>query len=395
MTDLTTSQLKEEITAQKAKNMYPIHITGSGSADTRYVVIFAEQTTPLQHAWHTTGTVTGFDDNSGLSDALDDIMQAFMKRNSVRQAQVAASINGTIIASRAFTWAENDRAIVQPSDKFLLGSVSKAFTHAAVDDLISKNLLKLTTKVYPLLGYNSPADPRSLDITVEQLLEHTAGFDRSKSPDIGFIFRSVAQSLNQSTPATLRQVIEHVYAQPLDFTPGEYSSYSNYGTMLMSYVIANLTGEMYSSYLEKNVLKGLDVDVYATAASEHVNDAIVQETKYVDISALAPLAKQKVPAANGGDGAVKEEAAGSFGLRASAATVTQFIGSHAVYGIGERQQWVYRDGTVAGARAIAYSLSEIDWALVLNTRDYVDERAWEELVYTDVRGVWDSFSVKV
>lgn len=394
LTDLTTSQLKEDIAAHKAKNMHPIHISGAGSTEARFAVIFAEQTTPLPREWHATGTVTGFNDNSGVSNALDHVMQAFMKRSSVRQAQVAASVNGTVIASRAYTWAESNRAIVQPSNKFLLGSVSKAFTHAAVVDLVAKGLLNLTTPVYPLLGYTAPADPRSLDITVQQLLDHTAGFDRSMSPDIGFIFTSVAQSLNQSGPATLQQVIEHVYASPLDFTPGEKSVYSNYGTMLLSYVLTNLTGETYLSYLEKNVLLGLDVELYATAGSSHAQDNIVQETKYTYVSALTPLSEQQVSSAHGGDGAVKEEAVGAFGLKASAATISQFIGSHAAYGEGARQQWMYRDGTVAGARAIAYSLSEIDWALTLNTREYVNERAWEQLVFTDMQNVWARFQPK-
>jgi CubicO group peptidase (beta-lactamase class C family) len=391
-TDLTTSQLDSEIVTQKAKNMHPIHISGAGSAETRYVVIFAEQTTPLEREWHTTGTVTGFDDNSGISNALDGVMQTFMKRNSVRQAQVAASVNGTVVASRAYTWAESDRAIVQPSDKFLLGSVSKAFTYAAIDHLVSTGRLNLSTPVYPLLGYNAPADVRSLEITIQHLLDHTAGYDRSISPDIGFIFTLVAQSLNQSTPATLQQLIEYIYTRPLDFTPGDRSVYSNYGTMLLSYVITNLTGESYESYIEKNVLAELEVELYATAAELHKNDAIMQETKYTGVSALAPLSENKVSSTHGGDGSIKEEAIGAFGLKASAATISQFIGSHNAYGLGGRQEWTYRDGTVAGARAIAYSLSELDWALTLNTREYVDERVWEQLVFTDIQNVWDRFT---
>jgi CubicO group peptidase (beta-lactamase class C family) len=390
-TDLTAIQLNSEMAAQKAKNMYPVQISGAGSTEARYAVIFAEQMTPLEREWHATGTVTGFIDNAGVSNALDEVMQTFMKKNSVRQAQVAASINGTVIASRAYTWAESDRAVVQPSDKFLLGSVSKAFTYAAVDHLVSTGLLNLTAPVYPLLGYTAPADARSQNITVQHLLDHTAGFDRTVSPDIGFIFTLVAQSLNQSTPATMQQVIEYVYSRPLDFTPGERSAYSNYGTMLLSYVLTNLTGESYTSYLEKNVLAGLDVEVYATAADKHTNDAIVQESKFVDVSALAPLSPNKVPLPTGGDGTVKEEAAGAFGLKASAATVSQFLGTHSAYGLGGRQEWAYRDGTMAGARAIAYSLTELDWALTLNTREYASERVWEQLVFTDLQNVWGRF----
>lgn len=391
-TDLNTSQLDSEIFTQRSKNMYPIHISGAGSAEARYAVIFSEQVTPLDREWHATGTVTGFNDNAKVSNALDEVMQSFMKRNSVRQAQVAASVNGTVVASRAYTWAESDRAVVQPSDKFLLGSVSKLFTYAATDHLISTGLLNLSTPVYPLLGYTKPADERSLDITVQHLLDHTAGFDRELSPDIGFIFTIVAKSLNQSTPATLRQLIEYVYARPLDFAPGDRAVYSNYGTLLLSYVITNLTGESYSSYIEKNVLAGLDVELYATAADMHKNDAIVQETKYTGISSLAPLSQDRVSNVHGGDGSIKEEAIGSFGLKASAATISQFLGSHHASGIGGRQPWSYRDGSVPGARALAYSLTELDWVLILNTREYVDETAWIQLAFSAVQNVWLDFS---
>lgn len=389
-TDLTASQLQSEIVAQRANNMYPIHISGAGSVETQYVVIFAERVTPLERNWHAVGDITGFPDNAGVKKNLDEILQKFMKRNSVRQAQVSASINGTVVASRAYTWAESDRAIVEPSDKFLLGSVSKAFTYAAVDHLASTGVVNLTDYIYPLLGYTKPADPRSLNITIQHLLDHTGGFDRGKSPDIGFIFTTVAQSLNQSTPATLRQLIEYVLAKPLDFEPGTNSVYSNYGTLLLGYLIANKTGETYMSYLEKNILKDLNVEMYTTPAEDHINDRVVQETKTASISALTPLSKKRAPGVHGGDGAVKEAAVSSFALKASADTVSRFIGKHAVYGLGPRRLFEYRDGTVAGARALAYSMAKLDWAITLNTREYLDEQAWNTLVFTDLYLLWGS-----
>lgn len=391
LTDLTLQQLRLELAAQKAKNLHPISIAGAGSANAKYAVIFAERVTPLKREWHITGSVTGFNDNAGLSNALDGVMQAFMTRNSVRQAQVAASFNGTVIASRGYTWAESDRAIVQPSDKFLLGSVSKTFTYAATDQLVSSGRLNLTTRVYPLLGYNKPKDPRSLDITVQHLLDHAGGFDRGMSPDIGFIFTTVAQKLNQSSPVSLRQLIEYVYEQPLDFTPGERSVYCNYGTLMLSYIVSNLTGESYTSYLQKHILSGLDVELYSTSSTDHTRDPIVQETKSVGISALTPSSPIRVSGVYGGDGAVKEAAVGSFALRASASTVSRFMANHNIYGIGPRQAWNYRDGTVEGARALAYSQGDIDWVLLLNTRSYVNEQAWEQLVFGDVYDIWGRF----
>ena len=379
-TDLTSSQLESEIAAQKAKNLYPVHIAGAGSKGSKYAVLFAEQLTPLERQWHAQGEVTGFKDNDAVTKNMDSVMQDFMKRNSVRQAQVAASVNGTVVASRAYTWAESDRAVVKTTDKFLLGSVSKMFTYAATSRLIDEGLLNLTTPVYPLLGYNKPADPRSLNITVQQLLDHRAGYDRTVTPDIGFNFRNIAIETNSSTPVNLRQVIEYVYNKPLDYPPGEKEVYSNYGTMLLSYVITNLTGETYMSYLEKNILNGLDVKLYSTSAESEADNPINQESKFTFASALTPTSDKQVPQPNGGDGSIKEEAIGAFGLKASAAAVSQFLANHSAYGIGGRAEWAYRDGTVAGARAIAYSQEAVDWSLTLNTREYNGEKEWDRLI---------------
>lgn len=158
--------------------------------------------------------------------------------------------------------------------------------YAATNHLINTGLLNLTTRVYPLFRYNNPADQRSLDITVQHLLDHEGGFDRSVSPDLGFVFTDLARSLNQARPATLQQVIEWVVVRPLDFTPGTMSAYSNYGTMLLSYIVTYLTDETYLSYLGKKVLENSDVELWGTASELHNDDAIVQETKAVGISAL-------------------------------------------------------------------------------------------------------------
>ncbi|KAF3001842.1 hypothetical protein E8E13_004131 [Curvularia kusanoi] len=380
-TDLSASELEAEIAAQKAKNLYAVHIAGAGSKGSKYAVLFAEQLSPLERKWTVTGEVTGFKTNDVVAKDMDAVMEEFMKKNSVRQAQVAASVNGTVVAERSYTWAESDRAVVKPTDKFGLGSVSKMFTYAATTNLLNEGLLNHTTRVYPFLGMNNPADNRSLDITVDHLLQHTAGFNRNIKPDIGFIFRNIALERNQTAPVSLRELIEYVYEQPLDFTPGTDSVYSNYGTMLLSYLIANITGESFDSYIHKNVLNGLDVELYPTSPELNANNPIVQETKYTFYPAQDPASTKQVSNANGGDGSIREEAIGAFGLRASASTISQFLANHAAYDIGPRQAYTYRDGTIVGSRAFAQSQDLIDWSLILNTREYENEQKWEQLVF--------------
>jgi CubicO group peptidase (beta-lactamase class C family) len=328
--NLNADDLASKIDAEEKEGRRPIHLQGSGlGPSTKYAVIFAEHFTPLPRTWSASGAVTGFKNNSGALDAMDSTMRSFMALSGIRQAQVAVASNGTVIAERAYTWAESDRAVVTSEDKFLLASVSKMFTHAATSRLVDAGMLNLSTTVFPLLGIK-PVDDRANNITVQNLVDHEGGWDRGTSPlgDVGFIFTTVARARNSTEPATLLDVIDYVMAAPLDFTPGTQYAYSNFGTMVLSYLVANLTGTPYHEYLVKNVLNGLEVELYETDGKKHLNDHIVQESKYTGLDPRNPLSDAKVPAVYGGDGSIKEETVGSFSMRASASSIAKFIGTN-------------------------------------------------------------------
>ncbi|TEA14214.1 Protein flp [Colletotrichum sidae] len=384
---LTAAQLSSEVENQKAQGLVPIDLrAGGATAETAlFNVIFAESTTPAERKWTAAGTATtGFADNAAAQQAIDATFESWMRKNGVRQAQFAVAVNGTTIAERAYTWAESNRAVVTPEDHFLLASVSKIFVHAAVDFLVQTGKLNFSTPVYPLLGY-APADERANGITVDHLLRHSAGYDRAKSGDTAFRFREVALDMfNGTRAATLRDVIEWQIRRPLDFDPGQGYSYSNYGTMLASYVVSNVTNTPYLDFLKQHVLGDLDVRLYETAAAKHARDRIVQESQFTGFDPTEPAAARLVPGPHGGDGAIKEEAAGGFSLASSAGAVARFIGSHAVAGTGPRVPWLERDGTVVGSRAYAASRDDLDWALVLNTREYMSEAEFDDLRWSKI-----------
>jgi hypothetical protein len=83
-----------------------------------------------------------------------------------------------------------------------------------------------------------------------------------------------------------------------------------------------------------------------------------------------------IPAVYGGDGQIKEVAAGCAGLAASATALTQFIHVNLVWGNGPRPPnsgnwWLGRIGSTPGTPSEAASMSGgLDWAYVLNTRDF-------------------------
>jgi hypothetical protein len=51
----------------------------------------------------------------------------------------------------------------------------------------------------------------------------------------------------------------------------------------------------------------------------------------------------------------------------------------AAYGYSDRQM-SRRDGSVNGARAWVQSDKELDWAVTLNTRDFLSDWEWENFV---------------
>ncbi|CAH0033915.1 unnamed protein product [Clonostachys rhizophaga] len=366
---LSASALDAEISAQKTNGLHPIHVQGAGSgADTRFTAIFAETDLSEQHTWTAKGPVDGFTNNEKAKSNMDSLFRQWMQRNGVRQAQFAVSKNGTIVTERSFTFAEPSRAQVEPDDKFLLGSVSKMFVNAAIVNLIQAGRLNYSTPAYPLLGFHQYADARTANITVQHLLEHRAGYDRDKSGDPAFQFRIVTLDLLQgSWAATIKDVIDWVIGRPLDFAPDASYAYSNYRTMVLSYIVEKVSGMEYLGFLQKNLLNGLDVELYKDGTAAHASDRISQETRVIGYDALHPLSTQRISGVYGGGGDIKKQTMGAFSLAGSASSI-----AISAYGYGDRQM-SRRDGSVNGARAWVQSDKELDWAVTLNTRDFLSD----------------------
>ena len=80
---------------------------------------------------------------------------------------------------------------------------------------------------------------------------------------------------------------------------------------------------------------------------------------------------QRRGAVYGGDGEVKEVAAGCAGVGASARALAAFISKHAVWGNGGRAAGYARSGSTPGTSTWAESRGDgVDFAFVLNTRDW-------------------------
>lgn len=173
---------------------------------------------------------------------------------------------------------------------FRIASVTKVFTAATVVKLAEQGKLSLDDP----LAAHLPDFPRAGEITLRQLLNHTAGVsDTDVDPQPGFPRRVV-------DTATL---VAEIRKRPLDFPPGTRWSYSNAGYVLLGAVIEKVIGGPWHAAAQELLAQPLGL----------------RDTRYGDESALiarrvagyttdsrtravrnAPAISSSIPAAAGG-----------------------------------------------------------------------------------------------
>jgi N-acyl-D-amino-acid deacylase len=197
----------------------------------------------------------------------DDLMTAFVKDHHVPGAALAVTYHGRLVYARGFGYADVERELaVQPGSRFRVASVSKPLTAVAILQLVGRKKLRLEDRVLdivrvrPHLEPGSKPDPRWNEITILQLLQHTAGFDRDKSFDPMFRPLAIARDVGSPPPAGQEAIIRYMLGRPLDFSPGQRYAYSNFGYCLLGRVIESVSGQTYEAYVRENVLKPVGVE---------------------------------------------------------------------------------------------------------------------------------------
>ncbi len=198
--------------------------------------------------------VTGLD-VPGM-ESYDRLVRQFMAKWRLPGGAVAVLKDGRLVLARGYGLADvAGKRPVEPGSLFRLASISKPITAVALLRLVEQRRLDLDAKVFDVLPRFEPKhDPRMREVTVRQLLRHTAGWDREKSFDPMFRSYLVAEEVGVEPPATSEAVIRYMLKRPLDFDPGERFAYSNFGYCLLGRVIEATTGMGYEESVRELVL---------------------------------------------------------------------------------------------------------------------------------------------
>jgi CubicO group peptidase (beta-lactamase class C family) len=212
---------------------------------------------------------------------IDKAIQQYMQQNNVSAGSVAVTKNGRLVLNRAYTWGPVSMQLTQPDCTFRLASVSKSLTSAAIYHLVAQGQLDINQPIvtrFPelLLGLlnGNLKDPRWLDVTFQNLLQHTGGWNRDLKGGFDPMFDdwNVCHFFNvpePTNPALIMNFMEQ--AKPLDFTPGTDQHYSNFGYSILGRVIERVTGRNYEEYVKNEILARVGASNFHLSKSLYTN----------------------------------------------------------------------------------------------------------------------------
>jgi len=135
-------------------------------------------------------------------------------------------------------------------------SNTKPLTGIAIMQLRDRGLLKLddaVTKYLPELEKVHNPYGKMQDITIRQLMNHSAGFRNSTFP-----YKN-GKDWQPFEPTEYAQVEAMLPFTEILFKPGSKFSYSNLGIVFLGQIIERLTGDDYEVYVDKNILRPLEM----------------------------------------------------------------------------------------------------------------------------------------
>jgi CubicO group peptidase (beta-lactamase class C family) len=222
--------------------------------------------------------------------AFDDLMERFLQEHQPPGVALAVSYHGRLVYARGFGRADVEKQLpVEPTSLFRIASISKTFTSAAILRLQQQYKLSLEDKVFDILKFtaylegNKHTDSRLRDVRIRHCLQHTGGWDRSKSidPMSASTAELIAKKLKISLPIQSEHIIRFMLDQPLDSSPGTTYAYSNFGYCLLGRVIEACSSRTYSQFVEQEILAPIGIHQMRLGKNLY-EDRAPCEVKYYD-----------------------------------------------------------------------------------------------------------------
>jgi CubicO group peptidase (beta-lactamase class C family) len=190
-------------------------------------------------------------------DALEAFYVSGVNDNGIVGSRLAVVREGRELFARSVGMGDIARQHPVDADTiFHWASITKTFTAIAVMQLRDRGLLTLDDPVVNYvpelrLVHDSYGDIGR--ITIRHLMTHSAGFRNPTWPWGG------DKPWHPFEPTGWSQLVAMFPYTEVEFEPGSRYSYSNPGIIFLGRVIERLTGDHYETYVDKNILRPLEM----------------------------------------------------------------------------------------------------------------------------------------
>jgi CubicO group peptidase (beta-lactamase class C family) len=219
---------------------------------------------------------TGLSDTGELETFLDYVISGQLADDHIAGATVAVVKDGRLFFAKGYGYADRQhgKPVSATRTLFRIGSVSKLFTWTAVMQLAEQGKVDLHADVNTYLKtFHLPATYPE-PITLAHLLTHTAGFEDRETG-------LYARTTGDLEPLG-KWLAEHIPARVRP--PGELTSYSNYGAVLVGYIVEQVSGLHFEQYVEQHLFQplGMRSSTFRQPAPASLSAALSQGHTYTN-----------------------------------------------------------------------------------------------------------------
>jgi len=219
---------------------------------------------------------------------IDKEMETFLQAHQETEefmGSVLVARGDDVLHSSGYSMANLEHSVPNTSETvFRLASLTKQFTAAAILQLQEQGKLNVNDPVDRYL----PDYPHGKEITIDQLLNHTAGIPDYEFLQPSMVFRNAV---------SLDELMAKFSGLPLDFRPGSRFSYSNSGYVVLTAILENVSGQTYAEYLAEHIFQPVGMEqthydyanivLQGRAAGYTLDGAGYQNAEFFDMSNVA------------------------------------------------------------------------------------------------------------
>jgi len=200
-------------------------------------------------------------DATTLAAKIDSIVRVDVLAQGMPSVSIVVARGGETLVERAWGLADvaNGRR-AEPSTRYQVASLTKQFTAALLLRLVDRGALSLGDT---LGRFFSGLRPEFRAITVEQLLNHTAGLktDFRGNPELA------------TAPTTRDSLVARAVRDTLAARPGTKFIYSNTGYMFAGVLVEKLYGKPYADALRDEIARPLGLASLAPCTTDRSGSA--------------------------------------------------------------------------------------------------------------------------